>query len=84
MQLTFPDHISPVAADELESLKRGYCIHAIVGLEDPREENVRFLAPSAHELLKVRQALKYGMCTGGSDELANTMILRTGFERVAE
>jgi hypothetical protein len=43
-----------------------------------------FLSPSAHEFPKVRKALKYGMCTRGSDELANTSILGAVFESGAE
>lgn len=45
---------------------------------------MRFLAPSAHELLKVRQALKHGVGAGRSDELANGPILRTVLESGAE
>lgn len=84
MRLTFPNQISPAASDQLETPERGYGIRAVVGLEDPREENMRFLAPSAYEFLKVRKALEYGMYTGGSDELANAPILRTSFESGTE
>jgi hypothetical protein len=83
-QPTFPNHIGPIASDKFETLERGFGVHAIVGLEDPREEEVRFLAPSAHEFLEVWKTLKYGMGAGGSDELANGRVLGTVFERGAE
>jgi hypothetical protein len=53
-------------------------------LENPGEENMGFLAPGAHELLKVRQALKYGVGAGRGNELANAAILRPVLERGAE
>lgn len=62
----------------------GYSVQAIVGLRDLGEENVRFLAPGAHEFLKVRNALEYGVCTGGSDKPTDTHQLRPMFERGAE
>jgi len=79
-----PDHLRPTTSNQLEVPERSFGVLAIVGLEDLREENVGFLAPSAHEFLKVRKALEYGMNSGWSDELANTGTLEAGFESGAE
>lgn len=83
-QPTFPNHIGPIAPDKFETLERGFGVRAIVGLVYLREEEVRFLAPSAHEFLEVRKTLKNGMGAGGSDELANGWVLGTVFERGVE
>jgi len=84
LRLTSSDHLGPTASNQFEIPERGYGVCAIVGLKDLREENMRFLAPSAHKFLEVRKGLEYGMNTRGSDELANTRTLRAGFESSAE
>jgi len=48
LQLAFSDHIGPAASDQFETVERGFGNRVIERLKDLREEDMRFLAPSAH------------------------------------
>ena len=78
-QLALSDLVRPVSPYQVEALERssGVCVRLL-------EKDMGSLAPVARDFLEVGKALDHRMRTGGSDEPANTLPLRTVLESFVE